>query len=76
MVIDRRKGVVLLGAAVLRIALFVLVPSLPELLTGRVEVSTPVTSFKRCECFMRMSIVEDVTLIPVASAGRSLPLQA
>jgi GPI-anchor transamidase subunit U len=36
------------GAAVLRLALFTLFPGLPELLTGRVEISTPVTSFKRC----------------------------
>lgn len=36
-----------LGAAVLRLALFTVFPGLPDLLTGRVEVSTPVTSFKR-----------------------------
>ena len=35
------------GAAVLRLALFTLFPGLPDLLTGRVEISTPVTSFKR-----------------------------
>jgi len=38
-----------LAAAFLRLALFYLFPSLPELLTGRVEISTPVTSFKRRE---------------------------
>ncbi|KAK3938911.1 phosphatidylinositol glycan anchor biosynthesis class U protein [Diplogelasinospora grovesii] len=38
-----------LGAAVLRLALFVLFPGLPDLLTGRVEISTPVTSFKRLQ---------------------------
>jgi hypothetical protein len=38
-----------IGAAVLRLALFTLFPGLPDLLTGRVEVSTPVTSFKRCK---------------------------
>ncbi|KAK0745781.1 GPI transamidase subunit PIG-U [Schizothecium vesticola] len=37
------------GAAVLRLALFTLFPGLPELLTGRVEISTPVTSFKRLQ---------------------------
>ncbi|KAK1774944.1 GPI transamidase subunit PIG-U [Copromyces sp. CBS 386.78] len=37
------------GAAVLRLALFTLFPRLPDLLTGRVEISTPVTSFKRLQ---------------------------
>jgi phosphatidylinositol glycan class U len=36
-------------AAVLRLALFTFFPALPDLLTSRVEVSTPVTSFKRCK---------------------------
>lgn len=35
-------------AAVLRLLLFTAFPGLPNLLTGRVEISTPVTSFKRC----------------------------
>jgi phosphatidylinositol glycan class U len=35
------------GAAALRLAIFTLLPGLPELLTGRVEISTPVTSFHR-----------------------------
>ncbi|KAK0630192.1 GPI transamidase subunit PIG-U [Bombardia bombarda] len=38
-----------LGAAVLRLALFTLFRGLPDLLTGRVEISTPVTSFKRLQ---------------------------
>lgn len=37
-----------LAAAVLRLVLFFAFPGLPELVAGRVEVSTPVTSFKRC----------------------------
>jgi len=37
-----------LAAAALRLLLFVAFPGLPDLLTGRVELSTPVTSFKRC----------------------------
>lgn len=37
------------SAAVLRLALFTLFPGLPDLLTGRVEISTPVTSFKRLQ---------------------------
>ncbi|OIW26189.1 PIG-U-domain-containing protein [Coniochaeta ligniaria NRRL 30616] len=38
-----------IGAAVLRLALFTVFPGLPDLLTGRVEISTPVTSFKRLQ---------------------------
>ncbi|MCJ1391018.1 hypothetical protein MMC18_003879 [Xylographa bjoerkii] len=49
MVIDRRKIALFGAAAVLRIVLFVAFPSLPDLLTGRVEISTPVTSFKRLQ---------------------------
>ncbi|KAL7620214.1 hypothetical protein AAE478_009207 [Parahypoxylon ruwenzoriense] len=37
------------AAALLRLALFTLFPALPNLLTGRVELSTPVTSFKRLQ---------------------------
>ena len=37
------------GAAVLRLLLFTVFPGLPDLLTGRVEISTPVNSFKRCK---------------------------
>ncbi|KOS18399.1 Phosphatidylinositol glycan anchor biosynthesis class U protein [Escovopsis weberi] len=37
------------GAALLRLALFTVFSDLPDLLTGRVEVSTPVTSFKRLQ---------------------------
>ncbi|KAI0397382.1 GPI transamidase subunit PIG-U [Xylariaceae sp. FL0594] len=37
------------AAAVLRLALFTFFPTLPGLLTSRVEVSTPVTSFKRLQ---------------------------
>ncbi|KAI1317439.1 GPI transamidase subunit PIG-U [Xylariaceae sp. FL0255] len=37
------------AAAALRLALFTFFPSLPDLLTARVEVSTPVTSFKRLQ---------------------------
>jgi phosphatidylinositol glycan class U len=45
----RGKVSVYAGAALLRLALFVVFPDLPDLLTGRVEVSTPVTSFKRLQ---------------------------
>ncbi|ERS96460.1 phosphatidylinositol glycan, class U [Sporothrix schenckii 1099-18] len=36
-------------AAAVRLALFTVFPGLPDLLTGRVEISTPVTSFKRLQ---------------------------
>ncbi|BCR83992.1 GPI-anchor transamidase subunit GAB1 [Aspergillus chevalieri] len=49
MLVDRRKAVVFGAALVLRLLLWVLFPSLPDLLTGRVEVSTPVNSFKRLQ---------------------------
>lgn len=48
MSIDRRKATLFAAAAAVRLLLFTS-PGLPDLLTGRVEVSTPVTSFKRCE---------------------------
>ena len=48
MSIDRRKLVVFGAAVALRMLLFNGFPTLPGLLTGRVEISTPVTSFKRC----------------------------
>lgn len=47
--LKRPQGLFLV-AAVLRLALFFLFPGLPELVAGRVEVSTPVNSFKRCMC--------------------------
>ncbi|KAL4765978.1 GPI-anchor transamidase subunit GAB1 [Aspergillus foveolatus] len=49
MPVDRRKVAVFGGALALRLLLLLLFPSLPDLMTGRVEVSTPVTSFKRLQ---------------------------
>ena len=46
--IDRRKAALFGAAAAIRLLLFSSFPGLPDLLTGRVEISTPVTSFKRC----------------------------
>lgn len=46
---DRVKYMLLGGAALLRLVLFVAFPTLPTLLGDRVEISTPVTSFKRCQ---------------------------
>lgn len=48
MVLDRRKVVLFSTASAIRVVLFFGFPALPDLLTGRVEISTPVTSFKRC----------------------------
>ncbi|KAK0734798.1 GPI transamidase subunit PIG-U [Lasiosphaeria miniovina] len=44
-----RTMALLAGASVLRLAMFTLLPGLPDLLAGRVEISTPVTSFKRLQ---------------------------
>ncbi|KAK4100755.1 PIG-U-domain-containing protein [Parathielavia hyrcaniae] len=49
MVTPGRTAGLFAGAAVLRLAIFTLLPKLPDLLTGRVEISTPVTSFKRLQ---------------------------
>ncbi|CAI7626752.1 unnamed protein product [Penicillium pancosmium] len=49
MAVDRRMVGVFGVAFVLRLLLICLFPSLPDLLTGRVEVSTPVNSFKRLQ---------------------------
>ncbi|KAI5815753.1 GPI transamidase subunit PIG-U [Pyronema omphalodes] len=46
---DRRSLLIIIFAVVLRLGLFTFFPSLPELLTNRVELSTPVTSFKRLQ---------------------------
>ncbi|PVI02337.1 PIG-U-domain-containing protein [Periconia macrospinosa] len=43
------KALVFGAAAAVRLFLFTAFPSLPNLLAGRVEVSTPVTSFKRLQ---------------------------
>jgi hypothetical protein len=47
--IDRRKVTLFASAAAVRLLLFTSFPGLPDLLTARVEISTPVTSFKRCK---------------------------
>ncbi|KAL8834887.1 MAG: hypothetical protein Q9176_007252 [Flavoplaca citrina] len=49
MAIDRRKVLLYASAAALRFLLFTAFPRLPNLLTGRAEISTPVTSFKRLQ---------------------------
>jgi hypothetical protein len=42
------------AAAAVRLLLSTVFPALPDLLGGRVEVSTPVTSFKRCTHYQCM----------------------
>ncbi|KAJ4326336.1 hypothetical protein N0V94_000011 [Neodidymelliopsis sp. IMI 364377] len=49
MPIDQQRALLFGGAAALRLLLFTVFPDLPNLLAGRVEVSTPVTSFKRLQ---------------------------
>jgi phosphatidylinositol glycan class U len=48
MPVDTQKLALFAAAAAVRLLLFTVFPALPVLLAGRVEVSTPVTSFKRC----------------------------
>lgn len=57
MAVDRRMVGVFGAAFVLRLLLICVFPSLPDLLTGRVEVSTPVNSFKRCESRTKRSTI-------------------
>ncbi|KAI4713052.1 hypothetical protein J4E89_002030 [Alternaria sp. Ai002NY15] len=50
MAIDtQHKMLLFAAAAAVRLLLFTVFPALPDLLAGRVEVSTPVTSFKRLQ---------------------------
>ncbi|KAF8472153.1 GPI transamidase subunit PIG-U [Kalaharituber pfeilii] len=46
---DKRAICVLAGGVLLRLLLFTAFPSLPTLLGNRVEIATPVTSFKRLQ---------------------------
>ncbi|KAF1810461.1 putative GPI transamidase component PIG-U [Eremomyces bilateralis CBS 781.70] len=47
--VDKQTVLLFAAAAAVRLFLFIAFPSLPDLLTGRVEVSTPITSFKRLQ---------------------------
>lgn len=49
MAFDQQNVLLFAAAAAVRLLLFTAFPSLPNLLAGRVEVSTPVTSFKRLQ---------------------------
>lgn len=45
---EHPKRIVFTSAVALRVLLAVAFPALPDLLTLRAEISTPVNSFKRC----------------------------
>jgi len=45
---DQPKTVLFTAAAAIRILAVLLFPALPDILTLRAELSTPVNSFKRC----------------------------
>lgn len=76
MAIDSQHRLLLFAAAAaVRLLLFTLFPTLPDVLAGRVEVSTPVTSFKRrmsCHVYLGLSL----PLLTPRSPRRSLPLHA
>lgn len=46
---DKRTLLVIVSASILRLTLFTFFPTLSTLLGGRVEISTPVTSYKRLQ---------------------------
>lgn len=46
--LSQQKWLVFGAAAAVRLVLAIAFPELPDLLSGRVEISTPITSFKRC----------------------------
>lgn len=76
MAIDSQHRLLLFGAAAaVRLLLFTLFPTLPDVLAGRVEVSTPVTSFKRrMSCHVYLNI--PLPLLTPHSPRRPLPLHA
>ena len=76
MVLDRRKAAIFAVAFSLRALLFVAFPFLPDILTGRVEISTPVTSFKRrtpCQAGLYSCHLSANVLI---SSRRPIPIQS
>lgn len=64
MPVDRRKTAIIAAAVVLRIIVFAFFPQLPDLLTGQVEVSTPISSFKRCtkQIFLTCDLADALTV--------------
>lgn len=47
------KTLLFTTAALLRVLLVLTFPGLPDILTARVEISTPVSSFKRCTSMLK-----------------------
>ena len=47
--LDRKTVAIYAGAAVLRLLVFLAFPGIPEFLTTRVEISTPISSFRRLQ---------------------------
>jgi GPI transamidase subunit PIG-U len=60
------------AAAAARLLLFTAFPSLPDVLTGRVEISTPVTSFKR----RKYTVWLVFSALMFHSSRRSFPVHA
>ena len=76
MPLDTQKALLFGAAAALRLLLFTFLPALPALLAGRVEVSTPVTSFKRCTALAapQLYLYLCMPANPIASARGPVPL--
>ena len=56
------------AAAIVRLVLFTAFPSLSNTLAGQVEISTPVTSFKRCKYLMGAK--DSMTLLTILTSAR------
>jgi len=72
---DKQTIALFTGASLLRLLLFALFPSLPALLTSRVELSTPVTNFKRRTPNLRIAIPMK-RAHSIHSARRPVPLHS
>ena len=68
MALGQRKVLLYTAAAALRLLLFLGFPSLTDFLAGRVEISTPVTGFKRCTLCSSDAV-------PFTSSANLLPVQ-
>ncbi|KAF9100888.1 hypothetical protein BGX27_000213 [Mortierella sp. AM989] len=62
------------SALVLRLALFYLVPALPNILADRVEISTPITSFKRRNKSLAMFSIALATYLSLYPAMLFIPV--
>ena len=71
---DYPNEVVFATAAAVRILLALAFPELPDILTGRVEISTPVSSFKRRKSAFLADGLKRTLLTSVRSARRTIPV--